>query len=135
METMEAATENDGLIAAITLLSMGIKSVPEAVLRKKFNESAQILLQNLQKFLETDHKNAIRSILSSLSVLLRAQEYSQWSLSSTFVPFDAILSLVIHTKPKVSFFRILAFFLGIRELSDFFQVSGIKKKDIFFISP
>ncbi len=101
METIEAATEDDSLIAAITLLAMGIKSVPEAVLRKKFNESAQILLQNLQKFTESEHKNAIRSILSSLSVLMRAQEYSQWTLSSTFIPFDAVLSLVTHTKPKI----------------------------------
>lgn len=36
-----------------------------------------------------------------MAALLRAQEYSIWTLSSTLEYFDAILAFVIHSKPKI----------------------------------
>lgn len=36
-----------------------------------------------------------------MSALLRAQEYSIWTLSSTLEYFDAIMAFVIHVKPKI----------------------------------
>lgn len=101
METIENAKEDSDIQAALMLLNMGIKSVPEAVLRKKFNETAGILLDLVARFVETSDLNILRTIISCLSVVLRAQEYSQWKLSSTMKFFDAILSFSIHTKPKV----------------------------------
>lgn len=101
METIEATKEDNDTVAAVSLLSMGIKSVPEGVLRKKFSETGQTLLNLLERFVESDNQNIVRSIVGCLSVLLRAQEYSQWKLSSTMKFFDAILAFVIHTKPKV----------------------------------
>lgn len=101
METIEATKEEGDTVAAVSLLSMGIKSVPEAVLRKKFSETAQTLLGLLERYAESDNQNVVRSIVGCLSVVLRAQEYSQWKLSSTLKFFDGILSFVIHTKPKI----------------------------------
>ncbi|XP_055612832.1 RRP12-like protein [Uranotaenia lowii] len=101
METIEATKEENDTVAAVSLLAMGIKSVPEAVLRKKFSETAQSLLSLLERFAETDNQNVMRSVIGCLSVLLRAQEYSQWKLSSTVKFLDAILAFVIHSKPKV----------------------------------
>ncbi|XP_038118089.1 RRP12-like protein [Culex quinquefasciatus] len=101
METIEATKEESDTVAAVSLLSMGIKSVPEAVLRKKFSETAQTLLGLLERYAESDNQNMVRSIVGCLSVVLRAQEYSQWKLSSTLKFFDGILSFVIHTKPKI----------------------------------
>lgn len=40
-------------------------------------------------------------IISCMSALLRAQEYSMWTLSSTLEYFDAIMAFVIHVKPKI----------------------------------
>jgi ribosomal RNA-processing protein 12 len=101
METIENAKENSDIMAAVMLLNMGIKSVPEAVLRKKFNETAGILLDLIARFADAADKNILRTIISCLSVVLRAQEYSSWKLSSTLKFFDAMLSFTIHTKPKV----------------------------------
>lgn len=101
METIENAKEDSDIQAALMLLNMGIKSVPEAVLRKKFNETAGILLDLIARFVNVADKSILRTIISCLSVVLRAQEYSQWKLSSTTKFLDAILSFSIHTKPKV----------------------------------
>lgn len=101
METIENAKEDSDIQAAVMLLNMGIKSVPEAVLRKKFNETAIVLLDLIARFVNSPDKNILRTIISCLSVVLRAQEYSQWKLSSTMKFFDAILTFSIHSKPKI----------------------------------
>lgn len=36
-----------------------------------------------------------------MAALLRAQEYSLWTLSSTLEYFDAIMAFVVHSKPKI----------------------------------
>ncbi|XP_052868998.1 RRP12-like protein [Anopheles cruzii] len=101
METIEAAKETNDSVAAVSLLAMGIKSVPEAVLRRKFSETAQTLLALLERYTETDNQIMVRNLIGCLSVLLRAQEYGQWKLSSTLKFFDAVLAFTTHTKPKV----------------------------------
>lgn len=101
METIENVKDDSDIQAALMLLNMGIKSVPEAVLRKKFNETAALLLELIARFVDSSDINILRTIISTLSVVLRAQEYSQWKLSSTMKFFDAILSFSIHTKPKI----------------------------------
>lgn len=101
METIEASKEDNDTIAAIMLLTMGMKSVPEAVLRKKFNETGELLLSLFVRFHESSNQNVQKNIIGCISVILRAQEYSSWSLSSTLVFFDAILSFVTHTRPKI----------------------------------
>ncbi|XP_058117095.1 RRP12-like protein [Anopheles ziemanni] len=101
METIEATKETNDVVAAVSLLTMGIKSVPEAVLRRKFSDTAQILLALLERYTETDNQVMTRNLIGCLSVLLRAQEYGQWKVSSTLKFFDAILAFTIHTKPKL----------------------------------
>ena len=122
MEQIEASTEDNDVTAGISLLSMGIKSVPAAVLRKRFGQTAQTLLTVLQRFMDTNNQSILKYVsvevvieslkhnivylifktIGCLSVLLRAQDYNTWTYSSTWQYIDALLSFTIHSKPKVS---------------------------------
>lgn len=59
---IEAATEERDIIAGIALLSMGIKSVPPPVLRKRFDKTAATLQQLLQRFIESSNQSVIRYV-------------------------------------------------------------------------
>lgn len=59
---IEAATEERDIIAGVALLSMGIKSVPAPVLRKRFSETAETLQQLLQRFIESSNQSVIRYV-------------------------------------------------------------------------
>ncbi|ALC49496.1 CG2691 [Drosophila busckii] len=98
---IEAASEERDIIAGVALLSMGIKSVPAPVLRKRFAQTAATLQQLLQRFMESSSQSVIRYLIGCLSVLLRAQEYATWTYSSTFQYFDALLAFSIHSRPKI----------------------------------
>ncbi|XP_004527369.1 RRP12-like protein [Ceratitis capitata] len=101
MEQIEASTEENDIIAGISLLSMGIKSVPATVLRKRFGETAQTFLACLKRFIESSNQTIMKYIIGCLSVLLCAQDYMTWTYSSTWQYIDAILSFTIHSKPKL----------------------------------
>lgn len=62
MEQIEASTEDNDIIGGISLLSMGIKSVPVAVLRKRFEETAQTFLSCLQHFIESSNQTIIKYV-------------------------------------------------------------------------
>lgn len=62
METLDAAKEDNELIASVSLLAMGIKTVPEAVLRKKFGDTASLLMDLMKRFANTDNQNVLRSV-------------------------------------------------------------------------
>lgn len=62
METLDAAKEDNESIASVSLLAMGIKTVPEAVLRKKFGDTASLLLDLMKRFADTDNQNVLRSV-------------------------------------------------------------------------
>ncbi|KAH8272689.1 hypothetical protein KR026_004101 [Drosophila bipectinata] len=101
MEQIEAATEERDILAGVALLSMGIKSVPAPVLRKRFAETAATLQTLLQRFIDSSNQSVIRYLVGCMSVLLRAQDYATWTYSSTFQYFDALLAFSIHSKPKI----------------------------------
>jgi ribosomal RNA-processing protein 12 len=101
METIENSKDANDTVAAVSLLAMGIKTVPQAILRKKFSDVGQILLDLMERFVDSDNINILRSIIGCLSVLLRAQEYSQWQMPKTSQFFDTILTFVTHTKPRI----------------------------------
>ncbi|KNC26487.1 RRP12-like protein [Lucilia cuprina] len=101
MEQIEASTEDNDIIAGVSLLSMGIKSVPAAVLRKRFSETAGTLMSCLQRFMDSNNQSIIKYVIGCLSVLLRAQDYMTWTYSSTWQYMDALLSFTIHSKPKI----------------------------------
>lgn len=62
METIEAAKEDNEIIASISLLNMGIRTVSEAVLRMKFSDTAGILLQHMQRFIDTTNQNILKNV-------------------------------------------------------------------------
>lgn len=101
METLKASEGEESLVATLSLLSMGIKSVPQAVLRKQFSDSAKIFTEILEKNSQSDNGTLLRSAIGCLSVLLRAQEYALWGDSSTTRIFDSVLAFALHSKPKV----------------------------------
>ncbi|XP_052752082.1 RRP12-like protein [Galleria mellonella] len=101
METLKASEGEESLVATLSLLSMGIKSVPQAVLRKQFSESATIFTNILENNEQTENGTLLRSTIGCLSVLLRAQEHALWSDSSTMKVFDSVLAFTLHSKPKV----------------------------------
>ncbi|KAJ0173282.1 hypothetical protein K1T71_011458 [Dendrolimus kikuchii] len=101
METLKASELEENLVATLTLISMGIKSVPQAVLRKQFSEFATIFMEILEKNAQTENGALLRSALGCLSILLRAQEYALWGDSSTMRVFESVLAFALHSKPKV----------------------------------
>lgn len=81
---------------------MGIKTVPEAVLRRTFNNLAAKLLYILNDYVDSDNNTIIKSIFGILGTLLRKQELIMWTNESTVKIFSSILNpFCIHTKPKV----------------------------------
>lgn len=70
----------DSLGAVLTLLGMGIKSVPENVLKKKFSEASKTFMDLLIRFAESDNQVILRSV-SEASILKIRYIYSVWSLT------------------------------------------------------
>ncbi|XP_075983543.1 RRP12-like protein [Anticarsia gemmatalis] len=101
METLKSSETDENLVATLTLLSMGIKSVPQGVLRKQFSDSASTFTDILEKNEQTENGALLRSAIGCLSVLLRAQEYASWGDSSTMRVFETVLAFALHSKPKV----------------------------------
>lgn len=102
METLKASDNEEGQAATLSLLSMGIKSVSQAVLRRQFSDCASIFTDILENNSQSENGTLLRSVLGCLSVLLRSQEYALWGDSSTMKVFDAVLAFTLHSKPKVS---------------------------------
>ncbi|XP_041971628.1 RRP12-like protein [Aricia agestis] len=100
METLKASEGDESLVATLSLLSMGIKSVPQAVLRKQFSDST-VFTDILEKNAQSENGTLLRSAIGCLSVMLRAQEYAVWGDSSTMKIFDSVLAFSLHSKPKV----------------------------------
>lgn len=101
METLKATEGDEGISATISLLSMGLKSVPKPVLRQQFSEAVEVFMELLEKYSDSDSNVILRCLIGCLSVFLRAQEYATWSDSSTMKVFDSVLAFTIHSKPKV----------------------------------
>ena len=102
MTTLEVAeTSEDSLGATLALLGMVIKRVPANVLKVKFSTSAKSLLDLLGRYIESDNSLLVRSLIGCLGVLLRNQDASTWSNSSTLQIYDALLTFVANPKPQV----------------------------------
>lgn len=102
MTTLEVAeTSEDSLGATLALLGMVIKRVPANVLKVKFSSSSKSLLDLLSRFIDSDNSLLVRSLIGCLGVLLRNQDASAWSSSSTLQIYDALLTFVSNPKPQV----------------------------------
>ncbi|XP_039293238.1 RRP12-like protein [Nilaparvata lugens] len=93
--------EEMSVAAVLSLLAMGIKSVPQAVLNQTFSQSCKILIDVLAKNAESNNNTIYRGALACLSVLLRNQPFHVWKDSSTIKVFDTVLMFTTHSKPKV----------------------------------
>lgn len=62
MEQIEAAKEERDIVAGVSLLSMGIKSVPAPVLRRRFAQTAATMQALLQRFVESTNQSVIRYV-------------------------------------------------------------------------
>ncbi|XP_071441432.1 RRP12-like protein [Hetaerina americana] len=101
MTALEATDSVDSVTAILSLVAMSIKKVPDAILRVKFSEVTKTLVNLLGVYAESENYVILRSVIGCLSVLLRAQEASAWTNSSTLQIYDSILTFTIHIKPKV----------------------------------
>lgn len=88
--------------AVLSLINMGIKTVPEGVLRTKFEDITMKMLHILKDYANSDNNTIIKAVFGILSVLIRTQELITWSYSTTIQTFNAMLNpFCIHSKPKV----------------------------------
>nr|CAD7410246.1 unnamed protein product [Timema cristinae] len=101
MTTLDACETEESITAVMSLLGMGLKKVPENVLKLKFPETSKTFCDLLGKFSESENGVILRSLLGCLSVLLRAQEFAIWNNSSTLQVFNSVLAFATHSKPKV----------------------------------
>ncbi|XP_017799417.1 PREDICTED: RRP12-like protein [Habropoda laboriosa] len=101
MSTLEAIESGTSVAATLSLLGMGLKTVPKNVLNVQFAAASKIFLDILAKHATLDDYLILRHCIHCLSLLLRAQEAAAWSNSSTVQILDAVLTFIIHAKAKV----------------------------------
>lgn len=64
MTTLEMTETEDSTAAVLSLLAMGIKTVPQEVLRVKFPEASKSFLDLLARFSEGENAVILRSVSS-----------------------------------------------------------------------
>ncbi|XP_012287618.1 RRP12-like protein isoform X2 [Orussus abietinus] len=101
MSTLESSESEESVIAILSLLGMGIKTVPKNVLKLQFDQSSQTLFQVLTKYTASENFLLLKHCIGCLSLLLRVQDAAVWSDVSTMHILHGILSFTIHSKPKV----------------------------------
>lgn len=101
MSTLEAIEDDTSIAATLSLLGMGLKTVPKNVLNVQLGAASKIFLDILAKHAASEDHLILRHCIHCLSLLLRAQEPVAWSNASTMHALDAILSFITHGKPKV----------------------------------
>jgi len=83
MEQIEAATEERDIVAGVALLSMGIKSVPAPVLRKRFAQTAATMQTLLQRFVEATNQSVIRYVsgwIRGLPMTVMSNQGNRWAI-------------------------------------------------------
>ncbi|ENN83556.1 hypothetical protein HUJ04_001288 [Dendroctonus ponderosae] len=103
LDTLYNAEEKkeEQVTAVLALLNMGIKTVPEAVLKKTFSDVTMKMLHVLQDYSSAENNAIIKALLGILATVLRAQELALWNFESTKQVFAALLNpFCIHSKPK-----------------------------------
>ena len=102
--TLETVDTAEGLTATMTLLGLVIKTVPPAVLQTKFGVIAKVFMDHLAKHGAEggdQPTSVVRSLIGCLAVLLRAQSLFTWKQSSTLQVYQALLTFIAHSKPKI----------------------------------
>ena len=117
--TLETQDTKEGLAATLSLLSMIIKTVPQAVLQAKFAAFSKLLIEQLAAQEESGGDETtvagtsiIRSLVGCLSVALRAQSAAAWAQGNnssakkihhgpTMRVYHSLLAYIVHPKPKI----------------------------------
>lgn len=102
MTTLEACETEESLCAVLSLLNMGLKSVPQSVLQVQFSQASKVFIDLLNKNASSDNNAVLKSLLGIISNLLRVQELAAWNNTSTMQIFNTLLAFSLHNKPKVS---------------------------------
>ncbi|KAG6795184.1 RRP12-like protein [Apis mellifera caucasica] len=101
MSTLEAIESETSIAATLSLLGMGLKTVPKNVLNIQFGAASKIFLDILVKHATSDEFLILRHCIHCLCLLLRVLEPAAWSNSSTIQVLESVLSFVVYCKPKV----------------------------------
>ncbi|XP_013887776.1 RRP12-like protein [Austrofundulus limnaeus] len=101
MTTLEVVESAESQAAVAYLLNLIMKRVPAPVLKNKFSDTSKALIDVMSKQAMSDTSSALRWVLSCLATLLRKQDVSVWSYSSTLQAYHGLLSFTVHSKPKV----------------------------------
>ncbi|ELU03860.1 hypothetical protein CAPTEDRAFT_226490 [Capitella teleta] len=99
LDTMEG---EETISAVAYLLSLAIRKVPQAVLRRKFSDVSKAIVSAIATHTQTASAGLLRALIRCLAHSLQVQDISVWSASSTTNTYNALLSLIAHPKPKVS---------------------------------
>lgn len=103
MTTLDGLYKNDDQIqvaAVLSLLSMGIKTVPDPVLKLKFDEITQKMLIIMKDYVVSDNNVVIKAVLNILSHMLHILEAPAWN-TRIIETFTTLLNpFCIHSKPK-----------------------------------
>ncbi|KAK9890844.1 hypothetical protein WA026_012190 [Henosepilachna vigintioctopunctata] len=100
LEEVYKIKEEFKITAVLALLNMGIKRVPDGVLKTQFTNVSQKLLTILKDYVVSDNNIIMKNIFSILAYILKVQEAANWN-HHTFQIFNALLDpFCIHSKPK-----------------------------------
>ncbi|KAM4608020.1 RRP12-like protein [Polymixia lowei] len=101
MTTLEAVDSAESQAAVAYLLNLVMKRVPAPVLISKFSDTTKALMDVMSQQASSENASAVRWILSCLGTLLKKQDVSVWTYSSTLQAYHGLLSFTVHNKPKV----------------------------------
>lgn len=62
LETLNAAQDDKEIGCVLMLLGLGIKSVPQAVLRKEFSETCKTSIEMLGRFVDTENQSVAKNV-------------------------------------------------------------------------
>lgn len=62
METLNATQDDKEIGCVLTLLGLGIKSVPQAVLRKEFSDTCKIMIELLKRFVDSGNQGVTKNV-------------------------------------------------------------------------
>ncbi|KAL3267861.1 hypothetical protein HHI36_007002 [Cryptolaemus montrouzieri] len=100
LEEVYKAKEEFQITAVLSLLSMGIKTVPDAVLKTQFSNVSDKMLIILKDYVVSENNTIMKTIFTIMGHILKVQEAAAWN-HHTFQIFNAIIDpFCIHSKPK-----------------------------------
>ncbi|RUS76379.1 hypothetical protein EGW08_015859 [Elysia chlorotica] len=101
VSSLEEADKAETKMAMAHLLSIVIKRVSVAVLQGRFAQVVKTLLDVITVSAKEGTLSPIKPAISCLASLLRVQQISTWTDSSTEHAYRALLAFVVHKKPKL----------------------------------